>query len=134
MPILQGDVTFVCLLSGVSVLSAAGDSGKGMSYSLNTALPNVSFGTLHVYPQAMGVPFSSAGDTDNYTWVDEHFITPRAVATQKLGKPLMIEEFGLTSEYGLPNNVSNARSVKAYSVVLIMVCVLHALQNWAQHC
>lgn len=80
-----------------------------MSYSLNTALPNVSFGTLHVYPQAMGVNFSSGGDTDNYTWVNEYFIKPRAVATQKLGKPYMLEEFGLTPEYGLANNVSNAR-------------------------
>ncbi|KAL3154642.1 hypothetical protein ABBQ32_014089 [Trebouxia sp. C0010 RCD-2024] len=59
----------------------------------------------------MGVNFSSGGDTDNYTWVNEYFIKPRAVATQKLGKPYMLEEFGLTPEYGLANNVSNARAI-----------------------
>lgn len=104
----MGHVAVCCL---TCVRFAAGDSKKGVSYSLNTALPNISFGTLHVYPQAMGVNFSSGGDTDNYTWVNEYFIKPRAVATQKLGKPYMLEEFGLTPEYGLANNVSNARAI-----------------------
>ena len=77
---------------------------------MNTALPDISFGTLHVYPQALGVDFSSSGDTDNYTWVNDYFIQPRAVAAARLGKPFIIEEFGLTPDYGLPNNVPDARS------------------------
>ncbi len=89
--------------------AAAGDSGKGVSYSLNTAIPDISFGSLHVYPEALGVNFSSSGDTDNYTWVNDYFIQPRAAQTAKLAKPLMIEEFGLTPAYGQANNVSNAR-------------------------
>ena len=89
--------------------AAAGDSGKGVSYSLNTAIADISFGSLHVYPEALGVNFSSSGDTDNYTWVNDYFIQPRAAQTAKLAKPLMIEEFGLTLAYGQANNVSNAR-------------------------
>ena len=89
--------------------AAAGDSGKGVSYSLNTAIPDISFGSLHVYPEALGVNFSSSGDTDNYTWVNDYFIQPRAAQTAKLAKPLMIEEFGMTPAYGQANNVSNAR-------------------------
>lgn len=88
---------------------AAGDSGKGVSFSSNTAIPDISFGTLHVYPEALGVNFSSSGDTDNYTWVNDYFIQPRAAQTAKLAKPLMIEEFGLTPAYGQANNVSDAR-------------------------
>ncbi len=93
----------------LKLFAAAGDSGKGVSYSLNTAIPEISFGSLHVYPEALGVNFSSSGDTDNYTWVNDYFIQPRAAQTAKLAKPLMIEEFGLTPAYGQANNVSNAR-------------------------
>lgn len=95
----------------------SGDSGKGVSYSLNTAIPDISFGTLHVYPEALGVNFSSSGDTDNYTWVNDYFIQPRAAQTAKLAKPLMIEEFGLTPAYGQANNVSNARAVVFNSLI-----------------
>ena len=87
----------------------AGDSGKGVSYSLNTAIANISFGSLHVYPEAIGVNFSSAGDTDNYTWINNYFIQPRAAQTAALRKPFIIEEFGLTPNYGLTNNMPSAR-------------------------
>ena len=98
---------------------AAGDSGKGVSFSSNTALANISFGTLHVYPQAFGVNFSSSGDTDNYTWVNDYFIQPRALTAHRLGKPLIIEEFGLTPDYGVPNNVTRARSAINQSIILM---------------
>ncbi len=98
----------------LKLFAAAGDSGKGVSYSLNTAIPDISFGSLHVYPEALGVNFSSSGDTDNYTWVNDYFIQPRAAQTAKLAKPLMIEEFGLTPAYGQANNVSNARLVPGH--------------------
>ena len=91
--------------------AAAGDSGKGVSYSLNTAIADISFGTLHVYPEALDVNFSSSGDTDNYTWLNDYFIAPRAAQTAALAKPLMIEEFGLTMAYGQANNVTDVRSV-----------------------
>ena len=87
----------------------AGDSGKGVSYSLNIAIANISFGGVHVYPEAIGVNFSSTGDTDNYTWVNNYFIQPRAAKAASLRKPFIIEEFGVTAQYGLPNNVPYAR-------------------------
>ncbi len=101
--------SFMQAFAHLKLFAAAGDSGKGVSYSLNTAIPDISFGSLHVYPEALGVNFSSSGDTDNYTWVNDYFIQPRAAQTAKLAKPLMIEEFGLTPAYGQANNVSNAR-------------------------
>lgn len=91
---------------------------------MNTALTNISFGTLHVYPQALGVSFSSSGDTDNYTWVNDNFIQPRAATAARLGKPFILEEFGLTPDYGLPNNISNARSV---FVMLLSCCAFMVL-------
>ena len=59
----------------------------------------------------MQVPFSLAGDTDNYTWINENFIQPRAMQTARLRKPFIIEEFGLTTAYGQENNVNGVRWV-----------------------
>lgn len=98
------------------IADAAGDSGKGVSYSWNIAIPHVSFGTLHLYPEALGVPFSTGADTDNYTWVNDYFIKPRAAQTARLRKPMIIEEFGLTPQYGQDNNVSNVRWVPPAAV------------------
>ena len=85
---------------------AAGDSGKGTSFSLNTAVPNISFGTVHVFPEDLGVPFSAQGDKDNYTWVDKHFLQPRAAQAAALGKPLVVEEVMVSLDYGKTDSVS----------------------------
>ncbi|DBA80489.1 TPA: hypothetical protein ACH3X1_007761 [Trebouxia sp. C0004] len=78
----------------------AGDSGQGTSFSLNTAIANISFGTIHAFPEDMGVPFSTLGDRDNYTWVEKHFIQPRAAQAAALGKPFILEEVLVTKKYG----------------------------------
>lgn len=118
----QGNLTHACLAESHALLtgclSAAGDAGKGTSYSLNTDVQDISFGTLHVYPESMGIPFSALGGTDNYTWANEYFIKPRAVATAAMGKPFIIEEFGQTPDYGNTSGLSNPRCVSLEHFVL----------------
>ncbi|KAH8717052.1 glycoside hydrolase superfamily [Phaeosphaeriaceae sp. PMI808] len=81
---------------------AIGDEGFGMGGSLlypythlegiewesNLALPNISFGTFHMYP-AQWVVFNSFGDG----WIKAH-----AKICQKLNKPCMLEEYGVTNK------------------------------------
>ena len=101
---------------------AAGDAGKGSSYSLNTAIADISFGTIHVYPESLGVPFSGLGGTDNYTWTNEYLIKSRVAIAAQLNKPFIIEEFGQTPDYGNTSGVANPRWLE-----LVSLCVSQPL-------
>ena len=81
-------------------------------------MQDISFGTLHVYPESMGIPFSALGGTDNFTWANEYFIKARAAATAALGKPFIVEEFGQTPDYGNTSGLSNPRSVALLCAIL----------------
>ena len=65
-----------------------------MDFVGNLALANISFGTVHAYPQLFGIPFSSLGDYDNYTWTNTYVIASRGAMARAVGKPLILEEFG----------------------------------------
>lgn len=93
---------------------AADDAGKGSSYSLNTAIPDISFGTVHVYPESLGVPFSGLGGTDNYTWTNQYLIKSRAAIAAQLNKPFIVEEFGQTPDYGNTSGVANPRYAESW--------------------
>lgn len=76
--------------------SAAGS--KGVDFAGNLGLANISFGTVHAYPQLFAIPFSALGDYDNYTWTNTYLIASRAAMAKAAGKPLILEEFGTIPE------------------------------------
>jgi mannan endo-1,4-beta-mannosidase len=59
---------------------------EGIDWAANLALPNISFGTFHLYPEAWGVS-NSFGDG----WISAH-----AKICQQLNKPCLFEEYGVT--------------------------------------
>jgi mannan endo-1,4-beta-mannosidase len=62
-------------------------SGPGESFSNNLALPDIDFGTYHLYP-------SSWGENDSWAqpWIQNH-----ATAAAAIGKPVILEEYGPTN-------------------------------------
>lgn len=59
--------------------------GEGLDFAANLALPNVSFGTLHLYPSSWG----TTNDWGN-AWITAH-----AAACKKANKPCLLEEYGV---------------------------------------
>jgi methionine-rich copper-binding protein CopC len=60
---------------------------KGVSFSENTADPNIDFASIHLYPEYWNLS-STAGNS----WIADHVRIAR-----QLGKPLVIGEFGYSS-------------------------------------
>lgn len=67
---------------------ASGDypysTGPGLDFSANLAVPDIDFGTYHLYP-------SSWGESDSWGpgWISAH-----ATAAAAVGKPVIMEEYG----------------------------------------
>lgn len=59
---------------------------EGFDWATNLALPNVSFGTFHLYPDTWGVFWD---DTFGQSWVAAH-----AAVCKRLNKPCLLEEYG----------------------------------------
>ncbi|KAH7075696.1 glycoside hydrolase superfamily [Paraphoma chrysanthemicola] len=57
---------------------------EGFDWAANLALPNISFGTFHLYPSAWGV---------NYAW-GNGWVQAHAKICQQLNKPCLFEEYG----------------------------------------
>jgi len=74
-------------LSGGSSSDYPYTTGPGESFSDNLALPDIDFGTYHLYP-------SSWGETDDWAqaWIQNH-----ATAAAAIGKPVIMEEYGPTN-------------------------------------
>ncbi|KAH6683872.1 glycoside hydrolase superfamily [Halenospora varia] len=62
-------------------------TGPGLNWTANLAISTIDFGTYHLYP-------SSWGETDSWapSWISAH-----AVAAAKIGKPIILEEYGSTN-------------------------------------
>ncbi|MCO4239780.1 cellulase family glycosylhydrolase [Pseudarthrobacter sp. MDT3-28] len=89
-------------------LIAIGDEGLGLDASRNnedpysasegnrwpelTALASIDYGTIHLYPQTWKQ--SRSFGIDPVAW-GRQWITDHAIEGQKLGKPVVLEEFGL---------------------------------------
>ncbi|KAF2629544.1 glycoside hydrolase family 5 protein [Macroventuria anomochaeta] len=58
---------------------------EGLDFAANLALPNVSFGTIHLYPKS----WSTTNDWGN-AWITTH-----AAACKKANKPCLLEEYGV---------------------------------------
>lgn len=75
---------------------AGGDSSypyqmsEGIDWAANLALPNISFGTYHFYPESWGV---SSNKTFGNAWVAAH-----AAVCKQLNKPCLFEEYGVTNQ------------------------------------
>ncbi|KAF2267301.1 glycoside hydrolase [Lojkania enalia] len=61
--------------------------GEGIDWAANLALPNISFGTFHLYPSSWGVSNSFGNG-----WISAH-----AKICQQLNKPCLFEEYGVTN-------------------------------------
>jgi mannan endo-1,4-beta-mannosidase len=59
---------------------------EGLDFAANLALPNISFGTLHLYPESWG----TSSDWGN-AWITSH-----AAVCKKANKPCMLEEYGMS--------------------------------------
>lgn len=71
-------------LNGGSDTSYPFTTGPGLNFTANLAVPDIDFGTYHMYP-------SSWGETDSWgpSWIEAH-----ATAAATIGKPVIMEEYG----------------------------------------
>jgi len=58
---------------------------EGLDFAANLAIPDISFGTIHLYPQ----PWGQTNDWGN-SWISAH-----AKICQQLNKPCLFEEYGV---------------------------------------
>jgi mannan endo-1,4-beta-mannosidase len=70
-------------------------ANDGVDHAALTALPHVDFGTFHLYPDDWGAP---AGFSER--WIADHLKLAR-----QLGKPTVLEEYGVKAARGLPERV-----------------------------
>jgi mannan endo-1,4-beta-mannosidase len=63
---------------------------EGMDWAATLALPNISFGTFHLYPKPWGQTNAFGND-----WIKAH-----ASICQKLNKPCLFEEYGVPEAEG----------------------------------
>ncbi|KAG8953484.1 hypothetical protein FRC04_002326 [Tulasnella sp. 424] len=75
-------------LSGGDSNPAYSNTPAGLDFATNLAISTVDFGTLHLYP----IPWS-ASDSTNWgnTWITNH-----AAIQKSVGKPTILEEYGVT--------------------------------------
>lgn len=59
-----------------------------MDFNTNLALPNIDFGTFHLYPIGWGETPTTAWGVQ---WIKDH-----GAVQKSLGKPVIMEEFGIT--------------------------------------
>ncbi|TFK66523.1 glycoside hydrolase family 5 protein [Pluteus cervinus] len=64
--------------------------GDGIDFDANLAISTVDFGTFHSYPEPWG-------QTNNATAWGVQWIQDHAASQKRIGKPVIIEEFGVTT-------------------------------------
>jgi mannan endo-1,4-beta-mannosidase len=69
-----------------------GLDGEGARFGLDTASPFVDYGSLHLYPEAWGVPPPAVPATG------ARLIAARVETARRLGKPLLMGEVGLRGD------------------------------------
>ncbi|MEV7179757.1 cellulase family glycosylhydrolase [Kitasatospora sp. NPDC093679] len=89
---------------------------EGANWRKLTALPAVDYGTVHVYPQNWGETSGSKPGTDatawGTRWIEDHLRDGRAI-----GKPVVVEEFGLQIDAGrdIPDTAARDRAYAAWT-------------------
>lgn len=77
---------------------------EGDQWKKFVALPTIDYGTAHMYPQSWGETPASKPGTDPVTWGTQ-WITDHVRDGRALGKPVVIEEFGvlIDATQGIPD-------------------------------
>jgi mannan endo-1,4-beta-mannosidase len=71
------------------------DNGlKGVDFSRNVRIKDISFATMHVYPDNWGISASEMN------WVMENVVKDRAKIAHQAQKPIVMEEYGFGPGYG----------------------------------
>ncbi|MFC9331255.1 cellulase family glycosylhydrolase [Kitasatospora sp. NPDC057015] len=89
---------------------------EGVLWKKLVALPAVDYGTVHVYPQNWGETSGSKPGTDatawGTRWIGDHLADGRA-----LGKPVVVEEFGLQVDAAkdIPDAAARDRAYTAWT-------------------
>ncbi|KAJ1304402.1 hypothetical protein OPQ81_005551 [Rhizoctonia solani] len=65
---------------------------EGMDFDANLKIPSIDFGTFHLYPENWGQKSNAAAWGTQ--WIKDHAASQKAV-----NKPVILEEFGVTSSY-----------------------------------
>ncbi|KAJ3202799.1 hypothetical protein HDU82_007064, partial [Entophlyctis luteolus] len=65
-------------------------TATGLNFTNNLALPEIDFGTAHLYPASWGMANNTLDGND---WINAH-----ANAAKSIGKPWILEEFGLQDQ------------------------------------
>ncbi|OUM68451.1 family 5 glycoside hydrolase, partial [Piromyces sp. E2] len=98
----------------------SGDGGILDAYERNIALPNIDFGTFHLYTKDWGLP---GNDIDSGTyWINAH-----GDVANKVGKPIIFEEYGIREKedrskvYGAWHNACINKGIDAALFWMIAV-------------
>ena len=65
------------------------NGSKGVDFERNISIPNISFATVHIYPDNWNIP------TGDMWWVKDYLVKDRANIAHWAGKPIVLEETGL---------------------------------------
>ncbi|MEO8750956.1 MAG: cellulase family glycosylhydrolase [Allobranchiibius sp.] len=88
---------------------------EGNHWKELTALPDIDYGTVHMYPQSWG----TAAQADPIGWGTK-WITDHIRDGKRLGKPVMIEEFGLTIEPGpIPDAATRTSGYQTWTTTVL---------------
>jgi mannan endo-1,4-beta-mannosidase len=64
------------------------DGMKGVDFERNVSIPNISFATVHIYPDNWNIP------SQDMWWVKDYLVRDRANIAHAAGKPIIMEETG----------------------------------------
>ncbi|KAJ3557369.1 hypothetical protein NM688_g1508 [Phlebia brevispora] len=65
---------------------------EGIDFNANLAVSTVDFGTVHLYPEGWGQSANPSSAAWGSQWIDDH-----ATSQKNANKPVILEEFGVTS-------------------------------------
>ncbi|TAQ90956.1 hypothetical protein B7494_g716 [Chlorociboria aeruginascens] len=89
------DSTHMITMGDEGFMNGGGDgsypytTGEGLDWAVNLQIPDISFGTLHLYPDQWG-------ETNNW---GNSWITVHGAVCATVGKPCILEEYGSSSDH-----------------------------------
>jgi mannan endo-1,4-beta-mannosidase len=88
---------------------------EGVRWKQLAALPGIDYTTIHLYPQGWGENPANKPGTDPVAW-GTTWITQHAADAAALGKPLVLEEFGLAlnASQGVPDEAARDAGYQAW--------------------
>ena len=71
----------------------------GTDYNANIQVPDIDFGTMHLYPEGWGIPNTTYSQPAQLNALISPFFDQALNSTSAAGKPLMLQEYGCTESY-----------------------------------